>query len=255
MNKTPSNLFKSLTTAALFVSALGISACGGGGGGSVSTGGKYYSHSQLAEEFVRRVNVDVWGYDISLVKSNTLQSDYIVVYDRDYGTYDAYYIGDYNVGENLSNYLRNYEYTFYYGLAPEGGNLYRDWQTGVLFEKVQAGPKNISKIKALRQDLAINKAAEKLRAEYGLSEEKALDTARFSYKLKNSPKGTYNVKDFDAFARELTGSSISEFQNDLKQGNSSSLQDRLEKAGEVTGMGPEGVNKLIKDIFVGEGQN
>lgn len=230
--------------------ALTVTACGGGGGGSTSTGGTYYSHAQLAQEFVRRVNVDVSGYNLELVKTDTLQSDYIVVYDRDYNSYDAYWLGNYNVGENLSSYLHNYDNEFYYDLNNQGNNSYRDPYTGTLFEKVQASSKNLGKMKALKEELAIAKAADNLRAEYGLSEEKSLDTARFAYKVKTAAPGTYNVKDYDSFAKELTGSTVSEFQNDFKAGNMSSLSSRLSKAGEVSGMGSEGVNKLIKDMFL-----
>lgn len=230
--------------------SLSLAACGGGGGGSSSTNGSYYTHAELAQEFVRRVNVDVAGYDLTLVKTNTLQTDYIVVYDEDYGTYDAYWLGAYNVGENLSSYLHTYDSQFYYDLNMEANNTYRDPYTGVLFEKVQASSKNLSRMKALKEELAINKAAENLRAEYGLSEEKALDTARFAYRVQTASPGTYNVKDYDSFAQELTGSTITEFQSDVKAGNMNSLNSRLSKAAEVSGMGSEGVNKLIKDMFL-----
>ena len=95
-------------------SSLMLTSCGGGGG-TTSTGGVNYTHSQLADEFVFRLFTDL-GIDVTLVKTNTLQYDYIVVYDHDLLTYDAYYIGNYNVGENLSNYLYNDDSSFYYDL-------------------------------------------------------------------------------------------------------------------------------------------
>lgn len=238
-------LLVALTSIAL---VLGLVACGGGGGGNSSTGGTYFTHAELAAEFVRRVNVDVSGYDIQLVKTNTLQTDYIVVYDWVYGTYDAYYLGAYNPGENLYNYLVAYDYAFYYDLDQEGGNTYRDWFSGILFEKVEAGTKNLAKMKAFQQDFAINKAAQGLVADYGMSVEKAYDAARFAYNLKTLPAGTYSKADYDSFAQELTGSTITEFQNDIASGNLSSLQERLAKAGQVSGAGAEGVAKLIADI-------
>lgn len=228
-----------------------LSACGGGsGGGSVSTGGTYFTHEQLAQEFVRRVNVDVKGYNLTLAKTNTLQYNYIVVYDQDYKSYDAYWLGNYNPGENLASYLNTYQNKFYYDLIPESGNVYQDYVTGIRFEKTTPSAKNLSQMKALAQHLAINKAATSLRAQYGMSEEKAMDTARFAYKIQSSPAGTYNVKDFDAFAKDLTGSSISEFQADFKAGKVSSLKARIEAAGEITGMGAEGTEKLMKELFL-----
>lgn len=244
---------KSLVLSGVAAAMIALVGCGGGGGGgSTSTGGTYYTHDQLASEFVRRVNVDVSGYDLTLVKSTTLQYDYIVVYDNDYGSYDAYYIGNYNVGENLSNYLNSYKNYFYFDLVAEGGNTYYDPVSGTRFQKQDStDQKNLSKMKAIKQDLAIQKSADGLRATYGLSAEKSVDVARFAYKMETSVAGTYNKADYDAFAKELTGSSISDFQKDIKAGNDNSLNSRIQKASEVSGMGPEGVNKLIGDMFSG----
>jgi hypothetical protein len=241
---------KNMIRAALaFAAVAALSACGGGGGGS-STGGQYFTHEELAKEFVRRVNIDVAGYDLTLVKTNTQQYDYIVVYDNDYGTYDAYWLGAYNPGEDLYNYLAVNQNYFYFDLIPEAGNTYQDYYTGTIFEKTEGSSKNLSQMKALREQLAINKTADSMRATYGMSEEKANDVASFAYKMKTATPGTYNIKDYDSFAKDLTGSSITEFQNDLKSGKTESLQSRIEKAGEITGMGTEGTDKLIKDMFL-----
>ncbi len=243
--------FSIKSIASLALTTLVVAACGGGGG-SVSTGGTYFTHDELAREFVRRVNTDIGNFDIELVKSTTLQYDYIVVYDWDYGSYDAYYIGNYNVGENLGNYLNSYESWFYYDLIPEGGGTYYDYYTGTRFEKSATSGKNLSKMKAIKEQLTIGKMADKLRADYGLSAEKSLNAARFAYKIEKSPAGTYNSKDYDAFAKELVGSTISEFQKDVKSGDLTSLSKRISTAADTTGMGPEGVNKLINEMFVGK---
>lgn len=236
--------FKTVITA---LSIVGLSGCGGGGGGNYSTGGVYFTHAELASEFVRRVNVDLAGYDIQLMKTNTLQTDYIVVYDYDFNTYDAYWLGNYNPGENLYNYISNYQDTFYYGLTPEAGNTYRDYATGVLFHAPEGSSKNIAAAKALKQQLVIDKAADGLIADYGMSESAAHLAASFAYNLKTSPKGTYDTKDYDAFAKELVGSSITEFNADLKAGNILSLNDRLALAVEKTGMDSQGIRELIKE--------
>ncbi len=234
----------------LMTALLSLVSCGGGsGGGSTSTGGNYYTHEQLAQEFVRRVNSDVYGYDLQLVKSETLKYDYIVVYDRYYRTYDAYYIGSFNVGENVANYMNKYNSYFYYDLVSESGNYYRDPYTGTRFEKQEVSSKNLAKMQALKEQLSVNSLADKLKVQYGLSGEKSLDVASFAYKIENSPKGTFKASDYDSFVKELTGSTITEFKNDILSGNGQSLQNRIESASQVTGMGPEGVNKLISDFF------
>ncbi len=245
--------------------ALSLVACGGGGGGSVGGGGQVggggnvgggnggghvWTHAELASEFVNRVNTEVSNFDIDLVKTYTLQQGYIVVYDWDYGTYDAYYVDAFNPSGSVSAYFNAYEDWSYYDLTPLSGGTYYDPISGTRFEKQVATGKNLSKMKAIKEYLSIKKVADKLHADYGLSAEKAENTARFAYKLQNSPAGTYNTKDYDAFAKELTGSTITEFQKDMQAGNTSSLAKRLDTAADTTGMGPEGVNKLINDMFL-----
>jgi hypothetical protein len=251
-----------LASAALV--AVVLAACGGGGhhgGGGYNPpppGCTYncnppphvWSHSELANEFVRRVNAEIANFDVNLVKTWTLQSGYIVVYDWQYGTYDAYYVDAFNPGGDVGAYFNAYEDWSYYDLVPEYGGTYWDPITGTRFEKVEASGKNLSKMKALKEAIAIKRVSDKLHAEYGLSAEKSELTARFAYKLKNSPAGTYNDKDYDAFAKELTGSTISEFQKDFTENNTASLASRIQTAAETTGMGPEGVNKLISEMFL-----
>jgi len=230
-----------------------FTACGGGGGGggNVSTGGVYFTHAELAREFVYRLNIDL-GYDVQLVKTDTLQTDYIVVYDHDYGTYDAYWIGGYSPGQNLYNYVVGNDGYFYYDLIPDVGNTYVDPYTGIRFEKTNVNSvKNLDTIKALKQEVIVTKLSEKIQAQYGLSAEKSLETARFAYNLQTAPAGTYKNSDFDKFSQELTGSTITEFQNDIKSGNTISLAERISLAAETTGMGPEATNRLIQDLFMG----
>lgn len=232
----------------LMTALLSLVGCGGSGGGSTSTGGTQYTHEQLANEFVKRVNSDVYGYDLQLVKSNTQQYDYIVVYDHYYRTYDAYYIGAYNVGENMSYYLNSYSSYFYYGLRSEG-SVYVDPYTLTRFEKQEVSSKNLAKIQAIKEQLTVSNLADKLKVQYGLSSDKSLDIASFAYKVENSPKGTFKSQDYDSFVKELTGSSITEFKGDILSGNSTSLEARIQEASKMTGIGPEGVNKLISDLF------
>jgi hypothetical protein len=49
----------------------------GGGGGNTSTGGVYFTHEELAKEFVRRMSMDL-NWSVQLVKTNTAQYNYLV---------------------------------------------------------------------------------------------------------------------------------------------------------------------------------
>ncbi|MEZ4872842.1 MAG: hypothetical protein R2827_11530 [Bdellovibrionales bacterium] len=129
---------KLIASLAIAVAGLTMSACGGGGGGSGgnSTGGVYLTHSELAADFVYRLNVDM-GYDVSLVKTWTQQNDYIVVYDYDLGTYDAYDIRYYNAGEDMYTYLSLYDDNFYYDLDKVGSNTYEHFGPEFAFRKLR----------------------------------------------------------------------------------------------------------------------
>ena len=74
-------------------------------------------HEKLADNFVNALNVDA-NYDVTLVKTNTLQKDYIVVYDNDLKTYDAYDLAGYVAGDDVVAFLDANEQNFYYNLGP-----------------------------------------------------------------------------------------------------------------------------------------
>ncbi len=239
---------KALIKTALFIAvAAGLSACGGGG--SVSTGGTYFTHEQLAHEFVRRLNVDVYGYDVVLVKADTLQYDYVVVRNRYTNDYDAYYIGNYNPGEDLGAYMYNYSYMAYYNLYPEGGNTYRDYISGKLFETDDSATLDTDQVMAAKQMAAIDSGARSYREQYGMSEEASLNTARFALQMKSTPAGSIDKTAMDRFSKKLTGSTISEFQAASKAGNVSDLVSRVNLAQEKTGMSDEGLQKLMGEMF------
>ncbi|MES2856898.1 MAG: hypothetical protein V4692_13600 [Bdellovibrionota bacterium] len=236
---------------AAVVAAAALTACGGGGSGSTSTGGVYYTHDQLAQAFVDRAYGDA-GIDAKIVKSTTLKYNYVVVYDYDLGTYDAYYLGNYNVGENVYDYIVRNNSSMYYDLDYLGGNVYEDYYTGVQFEETSATSKDLAKVAALKQGLQIKKSSDSLRAEFGLSEKRSQQVARLAAKLAAVPKSSMTDRDYDAFSQELMGSSITQFKSALtksSQGNSADLNKLVEQAAKVNGVGPEQMNKIVNGLF------
>lgn len=218
--------------------ALALTGCRGGGGGNSSTGGVYFTHEELAKEFVYRLYVDK-GYDVELVKSNTLQYDYIVVYDYDYGTYDAYYIGAYNPGENLGNYLASYNYKFYYDLDPIGNNQYQDWYTGIIFEKTNEVVVDRMTIAAVKEMHAIEKSANRLVMNYGMPEAKALEVVTKTAQLKQAQKKGWSEQYYANFLRELTGTDLKDWEDAISakaNGDGDKLSKLLKKTNEVMGI-------------------
>lgn len=242
---------KKILVAATVATSMLLAACGGGGngGGSVSTGGVYYTHDQLAQEFVRRVNTDVAGYSLSLVKSSTLQYDWIVVHDYYYGTDDAYYIGGYSVGMDLNAYLYNNSQYFYYDLIWDPyTNIYTDPITGTQFSLAQESSANLETVQAAAQEAVLAHVAKQLRDQYGMSAEKSADVATVAYQMRTTAKGALTTGDIDSMTKDLIGSSWTEIQNDMKSGNQAGLKAKLEKAASITGMGLENTQKLLGDL-------
>lgn len=242
---------KKITQALLSMMVLTLMTACGGGGGSTSTGGVYFTHEELAKEFVRRMNIDE-GYDLELVKDNTRQYDYVVVYDYDEDTYDAYYLGGYNVGEDLTRYLFNNNNLFYYDLDAIGGGLYEDYYTGIVFEKTQGTSKDLMKLAALEEAVQIKKSAEHIAAEYGLSVDRSMEVAKLSLQWKNTPKDRMTDADHDHYAQEILGYSISDYKQAAEmyaKGDQSKLKELVDGTAVHNGTTPEDVQDIINDVF------
>ncbi|MBC85769.1 MAG: hypothetical protein CL677_01210 [Bdellovibrionaceae bacterium] len=237
---------KLLSTLALTVTALTMAACGGGGGGGVSTGGTYFSHSEIAKDFVYRLNVDL-GYDVELVKTNTRQDDYIVVYDYDYGTYDAYDVRYYNPGEDIYYYLADYADNFFYDLTPLGGNLYEDYWTGIQFSQTAMNNHDRMKAAALIEALEVEKATEVLTSEFGLSQDRSAEIAKVAVSLAKADKDAMTNADYDEFAKEILGQTYSEFTSAIEariNGDESAFEDALAIAADKNNVTPEHMSEI-----------
>ncbi len=220
-----------------------LAACGGGsGGGSTSTGGVYYTHEQLAQEFVRRAYTDA-GVKMTLMKTNTLEYGFIVV--EEYGQYKAYSIEHYNVGENIRNFLINTQ--SYDGLDYIGSNQYKDFWTGLVFEETSASSKDLEMLAAVKEELNIDASAANLQANLGLSEERSVEVARLASQLSHSPKSSMTNKDYDMFAKELMGSSITQLK--AAQNSKPAMDALISKAAKVNEVSNEHMKGIISELF------
>ncbi len=232
--------------------AASLIACGGGGGsGNVSTGGVVLTHSQIAADFVHRLNIDA-GFDVELVKTNTQQSDFIVVYDNDYRTYDAYDLYGYNPGENISSYLNQYKDNFYYDLIPDGLGFYQDALTGIVFEKTQPSSKDRLKMAALEEGLMIDKASDALSVQFGLSQERSHEVAKLAVIWQKTPKERMSDADHDKFAKEVLGHTITEYKNAVAKklvGSGAELNQLIDDTASLNGVTPEQMNQVLDNVF------
>ena len=176
-------IIKNLTKIALAgITLAAITNCGGGGSGSISTGGKYYSHEEVAEIFVERVYSDV-GEDLVLLKANTLRYGYIVARNYTYGTIDGYFIDEYNVGEDLRDYLSDYDHKNEYNLTSLGNNTYQD-QNGILYSRVQGTNFNVQEIQAAKMYVNIRRSANDLQDKLSVPSALAFSLAKFGASMQ-----------------------------------------------------------------------
>ena len=224
---------------------LGILGCRGGGSGSVSTGGVFFSHSDLAREFVRRAWMDA-GISMSLVKTFTHQYNYIVV--SRFGEYRAYYIGSYNVGENISRYISNTR--VYRDLERIGDNFYH--ASGIVFSQDSTPTKDMAALSALEDEVATQELAQHFSMNFQLSEDRSLEIARLTQFVRKTPKAALTDQDYDAFATELVGAPISNIQEAASSyllGDTEALNGVIEVAAEKNKVGPEHMRAIMMSFL------
>ena len=244
---------KFILSLTVILTLLGLLSCGGGGGGTNVSHTVYYTHSELAREFVRRLNLDL-GHDVHLVKTNTRQYDYIVVYDDDTESYDAYWLGDYHVGENLAHYLNYNEDEFYFDLDyigdDYGEELYEDFWTGLVFEDTHTVSRSSSGMQEYLHNVFKQAKAQVIVDKYGLSHERAgeLVTLAMNHNAL-SKKGALTEDEYDVFARAAVGSSATELIRIMKDNDTLAGLSALKRAADKNGIGIEHVQTLLTQEF------
>ena len=244
MNKLLTSIFMSLSL--IFLSC-------GGNSGNYSTGGVYFTHSELAQDFVYRMYVDL-GINLDLEKTYTLQNDYIVVYDYWYGEYVAYYLGAYNPGENIQSYINQYNHRFYYDLDYLGLNRWKDWWSGRTFETTEISNKDLEKVGAFMEQLKASKVADALVAEYGLSEERGKQLGKLvvGYEAQSS-KRQMTPTEINSFAQDFLGTKVENILSAVEtahkgdRGQYERLLDQAIEKNEATD--PEGLKEFINSVF------
>jgi hypothetical protein len=239
---------KFLVTLALTIALVG---CGGGGNGGYGPGGGGLDHNDLAVAFVNAMNFD--GYDVDLAKSETIQFGYIVVYDYDFGTYDAYDIYGWQPGVDPSSFIAG---TSFYGdlLFDPFSNIYTDFFTGIQFEKSEESVKDVSLLAELAEEAVVSENAKFISEKFGLSVERSKDIVRIGHAWQKQGGKDMTTKDQDAFAKEMLGFTITEALDAVQKKNEGSLdalEDLIGKAAETNETTPEHVKTLISE-FIGE---
>lgn len=251
---------------------LSFIACNSGGNGGGAPG---YSHNDLAQKFVNQLNLDP-DFNVTLVKSSTLQKDYIVIYDPYTGTYDSINIDLYDPHyDNAADYYYDNSDVAYFDLDQIPAHYetvveydaytdsyvyeqvwiptrYQDYYTGITFEKVSATPKDLAKMAALKEVAELDKKAKFLSSNFGLSLERGKEVARLAAHWKKASLKGMTDAEQDNFSTELLGFSITQGKSAVSasmQGDSGKLSDLVEQAASKNGITPEHASKLMTKVF------
>lgn len=248
--------------------------CGGDNKGN-GAGGQGYTHNQLAEIFVDKLNA-TGEVSVQLVKKSTEKYNYIVVLDRATDEFNAYRIDGYTPDQDPLEFLASREAYAFYDLDEIPGyyetrastsydimcechvtdtyrvwveTRYRDRKTNTYFEKVEGTPKDRLKVAALEQGIKVGKMAESISANYGLSAERSLEVAKLTYLWKTSPRERMTDADHDRFAKEILGHTITEFKAAAESGSRAELDRLIESSARVNGITPEQANEILDGLL------
>jgi hypothetical protein len=260
--------------AALLALSTFITACGGSGGNGDGAPG--YTHNQLAELFVQKLNAS-GDFEVQLAKSSTQRDGYIVVLDRSTNEYNAYNINGYSPEQDAVifigstnqysdlDYIPGY-YQQYYSSRYDYGcecyvssnysvyvsATYRDRATGIVFEKTSGTPKDRMKLAALKEAFTVQNMASTLSANYGLSAERSQEVAKTTFLWQQQPKERMTDADHDRFAKEILGHSITDYKAAAQKasaGDRSALNQLIEDSARANGITAEDANQIVNGLL------
>ena len=241
---------KKLLLSLLLTSGMFLTACGGGGGSSKTPvgGGPSWSFEDAAYDFVDSVNRYMYDYELELMKLDTLKWNYIVVYDWVTDTYDAYDLTWYNPGENIADYLYDYDSYFYYGLVYIGGDIYEDPYTGTRFNRNSLSLNSFLK-EGRKSEAYKAKVTNSIKKQFGISAEASSDLAQAYIDLTSMPKSQVSATYVDRVAKQAFGFSIAEVEAEVMAGNFGAIDNALETASAKTGVGADELQSKLKEMF------
>ena len=219
-----------------------------------------------AESFQKTVQAyyDANNYTstVQVVKDKTLRGgSWVVIQITDQVTGDSWFVAG-----NLENYkpgmtvdelvAAGFEQEWISPYTTTDGtvvpNVYVDGN-GYLYEKTSASTKDLEKVAAFAEASAIAKTSEKLASQFGLSDERSLQVAKLVNNFsKISKNRAVTAADADSFSKELLGTDYAAFVNALnasQEGNSSMLNNLMEKAAQTNGVSPEHMEQIVSEMI------
>ncbi|GEM_PF-5727010 len=201
--------------------------------------------------------VAVEGKDI--VRDLLQQSTYVESghWQSDYDTY--YESTEYYDEECDCYYTEESSYEVYVGEHWVDTSHWYTYYTGggFRFDNTSTQSKDLETLAALKEDVAEKFMAYKLKSEFSLSANRALELAKLAgryQKLENARELTTSEK--DKFALDALGVSYSQIENAVKgkaQGDDNEYESLLRKASEVNNTTPEQIGRFFNELDIIEG--
>jgi len=206
---------KFFTLASIIASLAFFSACGGGGGGGGHHSAPGVTDVVLAEDLVDQLNWEAGYEKYYVAKAPSYREGYVVILeDVDGGYYHAICLDSYYQGMDL-DYFFDYLYddelvTDLEVVLDSYGYPTGDFYDGYYYyEQTSVGSKDLEKIGAFMEARKIQRTAEYLAAEFGLSEERGMEVAKLTSNFEHLSKmRSLTDADANSFAEEVIGTDM-----------------------------------------------
>lgn len=168
------------------------------------------------------------------------------VYGTDYNTYLSSNSGFYNLSDNGNGtYSCNTGTCYTYGGAPASSTM--------VFEKTGGSVKDLEKAAAFVEGFKVERLADGLTSQYGLSEDRSIKVAKLATSWEKLAKTrALTNADADAFAKELAGVNFAEIDSAVKgisEGNLNDMNTVIAKAADMNGTSIENMSSIIMKLF------
>lgn len=166
----------------------------------------------------------------------------------------GYNIDNYSYGMPWDNYVATRDPNgIVSGLAPIGGNLYRDYLSAFVFEETSPTTKDLEKMGSFIENYKQDAIANKMVADFGLSEERASLIAKYANNWKKlSDRRAMTDNDANILFKQVFGFSATEGRQAVVkylQGERGNYQDLVERAAKANSVTPEHINKILNEYI------
>ncbi len=206
---------------------------------------------EYAQEFVNNLSNDPLAYDeFFLEKTNTQRGGGWILVEDDFGEIRA--VDIYSLIRDSYTYDLDYFTDYSKPVDYIGNNNWMDYD-GFIYEEGVTPKKDLEKIAANLEKLKVESMGESFSERFGLSEERGLQVANLVNNWKKvSSTRSLTEADADSFSKKLLGFNLNagiKAMEELKEGNSKSLESLVATAAKTNGVTPEQMNEIMTDFM------